>query len=91
MFSPNKVNDHADYVEWTVSSGRRDCFQESLKTLPEIYPIPKQEIPEVIGETGNMRSPKTSPPELGRYLQDNHADFSDIKEDPGEKVKFWGG
>ena len=90
VLSLNKVNEHPDYSDWTVASGRRSCFQESLKTLSEIYPIPKLEVPEVIGETGNMRSPKANPPELGRYFQDNTEEFSEIKDDPSKKVKFWG-
>lgn len=87
VLSLNKVNEHSDYTDWTIASGRRGCFQESLKTLSEIYPIPQQDSTEVICETGNMRSPKANP---GRYFQDNTEDYSEIKEDPSKKVKFWG-
>ena len=90
VLSLNKVTEHADYVDWTVASGRRNCFNDCLKALAEIYPIPKIETNEVIGETGNMRSPKSNPIEIGRYCQDNADDYSEFKEESGKKVKFWG-
>lgn len=90
VLSLNKLTDNAEYADWTIASGRRGCFQECLKSLSEIYPISKIENIEVLGETGNMRSPKSNQLEIGRYFQENIEDYSEIKDDTlGKKVKFW--
>lgn len=90
ILSLNKLTDHQEYANWTMISGRRLCFQDCVKHLGEIYPIPKIESNEVIGETGNMRSPKSNPAELGRYFAENPEEYVEAKEDQkNKKVKFW--
>jgi WD40 repeat protein len=90
VLSLNKLTDHQDFTSWTSISGRRSCFQDSVKSLSEVYPIAKVETNEVLCETGNMRSPKTGTLEIGRYFQDTHEDFSEIKDEGVQKkVKFW--
>ncbi|OMJ91689.1 hypothetical protein SteCoe_5717 [Stentor coeruleus] len=89
ILSLNKLTDHQEYTDWTLISGRRLSFQDCVKCLSEIYPIPKIQINEVVGETGNMRSPKSNPTELGRYFE-NPEEKSESKEEPfNKKVKFW--
>lgn len=90
VLSLNKLTDHQDFQMWSVVTGRRKCFQECVKSLSEVYPIAKVEINEVLCETGNMKSPKMQGVEIGRYFQDNHEEFSEIKDEGVQKkVKFW--
>ncbi|CAG9323077.1 unnamed protein product [Blepharisma stoltei] len=72
IISLNKIIDHPDYANWNIYRGRINCFNDCLKFLSEIYPISASELPkcsltellgqlnsvEILGETGNMRSPK---------------------------------
>lgn len=90
VLSLNKLTDHQDFASWTMISGRRSCFQESVKSLSEVYPISKLETNEVLCETGNMRSPKTGNLEVGRYFQENHEELAENKDEGAQKkVKFW--
>jgi WD40 repeat protein len=74
LLSLNKINEHPEFKTWNIWGARVKCFKDCLQHLSQIYPLSPYSPPkvtlleilselekvELLGETGNMRSPRLS-------------------------------